>query len=175
MIIPQVYHSVSIGKKRSSDASITNFLCGSVGYLHLCIPNFRHWIGFISDFPILFPNHKPLPNFSVTTSTESSVNTLTPIHIGIFSSSVYYGKNEDTVHSSKCNYIGWKFAPKQWVSACLSISVADSLQITLSWFVCNLLMIQRLLVLIFNTVLFPFTSGTRSSSKDLETRLPRRS
>ena len=114
---PQVDSFISIGTKRSSDTSISSFLCGPFGSSHICIPNFWNWFGFISDFSILLLNHKPLPNFSIITSPESSVNAVTPVHIGIFNCSVYYWRNGDTVHSSKVNDIGQKSNPKQWVSA----------------------------------------------------------
>ena len=35
-------------------APITNFMCGSVGSSHICIPKFWHWFGCISDFPFCF-------------------------------------------------------------------------------------------------------------------------
>ena len=73
---------------------------------------------------------------------------------------------------SEVNYIGRKFAPKQCVSARLSISVADALQITLSRFLCDLIITQQSLVLMLNTVLFPFMPGTISSSQYPVTRFP---
>ena len=80
---PQVDPYIFIGINRSHDASIPNFLCGSVGSLHICILIFCHWFGFISYSFILFPDHKPCPNSSIITSPELCVNTLTPVHIGI--------------------------------------------------------------------------------------------
>ena len=103
--------------KSSSDVSIPSFLCGLVGSSHILIPNFWHWFGFISDFHILFPNHKPCTNSSITIYPESSVNVVTPVHIGTFTCSVYSGRNGYKVHSSKVNDIGQKLTPKQWVSA----------------------------------------------------------
>ena len=170
---PQVDPSIVIGMNRSSDDSIPIFLCGSVGLSHIWFPNFRHWFGFISDFSILFPNHKPCPNSSINTSPESGVKAVTPVHIGTFICSAYSGRNGDTVHSSKVNYNGQKLDPEQWVSAWLSISVADALQITLSWLLCILLIIRRSPVLMLNTALFTFSSGTRSASQVFVTRFPR--
>ena len=112
---PQVDPSIVIGMKRSYEASISNFLFGSVGSSHSFIPNFWHWFGFISDFSILLPNYKPCPNYSITTSPEWSTNAVTPVHIGIFTCSVYYGRNGYTEHSSEVNDIGRNFAPKQCV------------------------------------------------------------
>ena len=66
----QVHPYITIGMKRSSDASITNLLCGSVGSLHIFYPKLWHWFGFISDFSILFPNHKTCPDSSIITSHE---------------------------------------------------------------------------------------------------------
>ena len=51
---PQVDTSIVIGMNRFSDDSIPSFLCGLVWSLHIWIPNFRHWFGFISDFPSYF-------------------------------------------------------------------------------------------------------------------------
>ena len=73
--------------------------------------------GFISYFYILFTNHKPFPNSNITTSPESSVKAVTPVHIGKFICSAYHGRNVDTVKSSKVNDTGRKLAPNQWVSA----------------------------------------------------------
>ena len=67
---PQVDPPIDIGMKRFSNSSIPNFLCGSFGPFHIYIPYFWHRFGFISDFPILFPNHKPFPNSSINTSPE---------------------------------------------------------------------------------------------------------
>ena len=136
-------------------------------------PKLSALVGFISYFSILFPNNKPWPNSSITTSPESSVKVLTPVQIGIFTCSIYYGSNGDTLHSSKVNDIGQKFSPKQWLSELLSISVADSLQITLSFFLFTLLINRRSLVLMFNTVIFTFSSGTICASYDIVTRFPR--
>ena len=83
-MIQQVHISIATGMKRYSDTSIPNFLCLSVDSLHICIPKFLHWFGFISDFSILFPNHKPLPKPSINTSPEFSVNSVTSVQIGIF-------------------------------------------------------------------------------------------
>ena len=83
MMTPQVDTLISIGTKRSSEYSIPNYLCGSVGSSHICIPNFWHWFEFTGKFSILFPNHKSYPNSSMPTSTESSVNTVTQVHIVI--------------------------------------------------------------------------------------------
>ena len=47
---PKLYPSADIGIKRSSDASITNFLCGSVRSLHIFIPRFWHWVGLVIGF-----------------------------------------------------------------------------------------------------------------------------
>ena len=93
MIIQKFDPSIVIGMNRSSYASITNLLCGSVGSSHFCILDFWHWFGFISDFSILFTNHKPLPNYSINSSPESSVNKVTPVQIGISTCSVYSGRN----------------------------------------------------------------------------------
>ena len=112
MMIPQFDLSDAIWMNRYSDASIPNFLCGSVGSSHIFISNFLRWFGFISDFSILFTNHKPYPNSSIITSPESSVNALTPVHIVIFTCSVYSESNGDIVHSFKVNYIGRKLDPK---------------------------------------------------------------
>ena len=140
-MIPQDDPYIAIGVKRSSDASILNFLFGSVESSYIFIPNFRHCFGFISYFSILFPNYKPCPNSSINTSSESSSNVVTSVHIFIFNFSIYYGRNGEIVHSSEINYIGIKFSPKKWVSAWLSISVYYSLQITWSLFLINLLII----------------------------------
>ena len=114
MLGPQVNPSVAVGMNRSYYASITNFLGGSVGSSNICIPNFRHWFGFIRCFYNMFPNHKPYPNFIITTLSESSVNSMILVQIGIFTCYVYYGSNGGTVHSSEVNGIGKKFSPKQW-------------------------------------------------------------
>ena len=121
-------------------------------------PNFWHWFGFISDFSILFPNHKPCPKSSITTYPESSVKAVTPVNLGTFICSTYYGRHWYKLHSSKVNDIGQTLAPKQWVSACLSISVANDLQIILSWFLCTLLIIRWSPVLMLNPILFTFSS-----------------
>ena len=131
-MIPQFDPYVEICMKRSSYESISNFLCGSVGSSHICIPNFQHWFGFIGNFSILFPNHKPFPNPIISTSLESSSNALIPVQICIFTCFVYYGRNGDTVHSSKVNDIGRNFAPKSWVAAWLPVSGAGAIQISLS-------------------------------------------
>ena len=136
-------------------------------------PKLWYWFGFISIFSILFPNHKPCPNSSIATSTESSFKAVTPVHIGTFVCFAYSGWNGDTVHSSKVNDIGQELAPKQWVSAWFSISVANALQITLSWFVCTLIIIWHSPVLMLNTTLFKFSLGTRSASQVFVTRFPR--
>ena len=140
--IPQVYTYIFIGMNSSSDASIPSFLRGLFGSSYIWIPNFRHWFGFISDFSIPFPNHNPCPNSSITTSNESSVKEVTHVHLGIFICFAYSGSNGDTVHSSEVNEIGQKLAPKQWVSSWLSISLANALQITLSWFLFTLIIIR---------------------------------
>ena len=129
--------------------------------------------GFISDFSVLFPNNKPLPNSSITTSPESSDNAVTPVKVVIFSYAVYSGSNGDRVQYPKVNGIGQKFAPKQWVSARLSVSVEDYLQITLLLFLFTLLINQSSLVLILNIVLFPFPLGKRSYSQYRVTWFPR--
>ena len=113
MPIPQVDPSIFNGIDMSYDASIFRFLCVSVGSLHILITNFWHWFGFISDFSILFSNHKPSPNSSTTTSSESNVNEVTYVCIGTFICYSYYRRNGDTVHSSELNDIGQKLAPKQ--------------------------------------------------------------
>ena len=51
--------------------------------------------------------------------------------------------------------------------------MADALQITLSWFLCTLLIICWLPVLMLNIDLFTFSSRKRSSSQVFVTRLPR--
>ena len=141
-MIPQFYYLITIRINRSSDTSTPNFMGGSVGSIHICIPKFWHWFEFISDFSILFPNHKPCPNSSISTSAESSVNGLTTVQIVVLTCSLYSGSNGDTFPSSEVNDICQKFAPKQWIPALLSISVVDALQITLSWFLCTLLITQ---------------------------------
>ena len=171
--IPQVDTSIFLGINRSSDASINIFLCGSVRSLHIWIPNFQHWFDFVHYFTILFPNHKPCTNSNITAPPESSVNAVTPVHTGIFICSVYSGRNGDTVHFYKVNDIGLKLAPKQWSSAWLSIPLDNALQITLSWYLCTLLIIRRLPVLMLNTAVFKCSSGTRSASQVLVTRFPR--
>ena len=154
----------------SSDDSIISFLCGSVGSLHFWIPNCWHWLGFISEFSILFPNQKPSPNSSIPASIESNVKAVTPVYIGTLIYSAYYGSTGDILHSSEVNDIVLKLDPKQWVSALLSISVANSLQITLSWYLFTLLIIRRSPVLMLNTSLFKFSSGTRSASQVFVTK-----
>ena len=124
-------------------------------------------------FSILFPNHKPCPNYSITTYPESSVKAVTPVHIGTFICYEYSGRNGNTVQSSEVSDIGRNLAPKQWVSAWLPILVANALQVTLSWFLCTLLIIQRSPILMLNTALFKFSSGTRSPSQVYVTRFPR--
>ena len=172
-MIPWVDTSIAIGMKRSSEASIPNFLCGSVGSLHIYIPNFRRLFGFISDFYILFTNNKPFRNSSITKSPESSSNAATLVQIVIFTCSVCYGNNGDTIYSSEVNNIGKRLDLKQWVSAWFTISVDDAFQINLSWFLWTLLITRRLLVLMLNTIIFSFTSGKSSVSQDLATRFPR--
>ena len=167
---PLVDPSVFIRKNRSSDASIPSFLCGSVGSSHIWIPNFWHWFGFISDFYILFTNHKPCKNSSITTSPEPSVKSVTTVHIGKLICSAYSRRNGDTMHFSEVNNIGKNLAPKKWLSVWFFISVANFLQITLSWFLCTLLNIWRSDVLMLNTTLFTFSSGTRSDSQVIVTR-----
>ena len=66
---PQVYSSNVIGVNRSSDASVL-WIGLVIKYLNPKL--LWHWFGLNSDFSILFPNHKLFPNFSITTSTESS-------------------------------------------------------------------------------------------------------
>ena len=85
-------------------------------------------------FSILFINHKPCPNSIITTSPELSVKEVTPVHIRTLICSACSGRNGYTFQSSKVNDISLKLAPKQWIPAWFSISVADVLQITLSWF-----------------------------------------
>ena len=172
-MIPQVDNSIVIGVKRYYDASIPNFFFGSVSSLHICIPHFWHWFGFISSFSLISQNHKPCPNSSIITSPGFSGNEVTPVQIGILTWSVYYEMNGDTLRSSKMSDIDQKFYPKQWVSSWFSIPVADALQITFSWFLCNLLITPRSLVLILNSVIFSFSSGTSSASQDFETHFPR--
>ena len=172
---PQVDPSIFIGMNRYSDASIPRFLCGLVKSSHIWTSKLSALVWVYQWFFILFPNYKPCTNFSITTSPESSVNTVTPVHIGTLICSSYYGRNGDTVRSSKVNDIGQKLDPKQWVSSWLSISVADALQITLSWFLCTLSIIWGSPQLMLNTTLFKFYSGTRSYSKVFVTRFSRRS
>ena len=117
MTSPKVNPSIVILTDRSSDASIHSILCGSVGSLHILIPNFWNSFGFISDFSILFTSHKPRPKSSITTSPESSVKSVTPVHIGKFICSEYSGRNGDKVHSSEVNDIGKQLATNQWVSS----------------------------------------------------------
>ena len=164
MLIPQVNPYINIGTDRYYDTSITRFLCGLVGSSHIWIPNFQHWFGFISDFSVLFPNHKPCTKSSITTPTESSVKKVTPVHISTLICYAYSKRNGDKVKPSKVNDIGRKLAPKQWVSEWFSISGADALQITLSWFLCTLLIIRRSPVLMLHTALFLFSSGIMSAS-----------
>ena len=104
-MIPKLYPPIAIGMKLSSENSITNFLCGSVGSLNICIPKFRHWFGFISDFTILFTNHRLFPNSSITNYPKLSSNSVPPMKIGIFTCSLYYRRNGDKLHSSKVNDI----------------------------------------------------------------------
>ena len=170
---PKVDPSIFIGTNRSYDASIPSFLCRLVGSLHIWIPNFWHWFGFISDFSILFTNHKPCTNSSITTSPESSAKAVKPLHICTFICSDYSGSNRYIVQSSDVNDIGQNCVPKQRESVWLSISVDDAIQITLSLFWCTLWIIGQSLVLILNTVMFSFLSGKRSVSQDIVTRLPR--
>ena len=109
---PQADPYIFIGINRSSDSSILSFIYGSVGSLHIWIPNFWPWFGVISNFSILFPNHRPCLNSSITASPESSVNVVTPVHIGTFICSVYSVRNVNTVHSSEVNDIVRKLSPK---------------------------------------------------------------
>ena len=136
-------------------------------------PNMLALVWVYQWFFILFPNHKPCPKPCITTSPESSVNTVTPVHKGTFAFYVYYGRNGYTFQYSEVNDIGWKLALKQWVSSWLSILVADAPQINLSWFVCTFLIIRRPPVLMLNTALFTFPSRTRFSSQYFVTRFPR--
>ena len=129
-----------------------------IAYLY---PKFLSMIRVYQIFSVLFPNHKPFPKLSINTSPESSLIAVTLLKIVILNCYVYYGRNGYTVHSSKVNDIGRKFDQKQWVSEWFSISVTYSLQITLFWFLCTLLIIQWLLVLILNADLFQFPSWTR--------------
>ena len=108
---------------------MTQFPTSFVGQ---CIPNFWHWFGFITDFCIIFPNHKPCINSRITTSSELIFNAVIPVQIGKFTCSIYSGRNGSKVHSSEVNDISQKFAPKQWVSEYFSISVDDAHRITLS-------------------------------------------
>ena len=124
--------STVTGMNISYDTSIPKFLYGSVGSLYICIPNVWYWFGFIVDFYIVLLNHKPWPNFSMTTCPESSFNAVKMVKIDIFTYYEYYGSNGDTIHSCKVNDTKQKISPKQWVSELLSISVAGSLQINLS-------------------------------------------
>ena len=110
-------------------------------------------------FFILFPNHKPCTNSSITIYPESSVKAVTPVHIFTFICYAYSGRNGDTMHSSKVNDIGQKLDSKQWVSVLLYFSVAYVLQITLSWFLCTLLIVRRSPVLLLNITLFKMSSG----------------
>ena len=107
-MISHNYPSITIGIKRFSDASIPKLLCESVGSSHICIPNFWHWFGFISDFFHSFSKPKPSLNYIITTSPKSRVNVVTPLNIGIFTCSLYSRKNGDTVQYSKVKYIGLK-------------------------------------------------------------------
>ena len=100
---PQVDSYMSIGMKRFFEASITNFLCGSVGSLHIFIPIFWHWSRFISEFPILFPNYKSFPKYSNNTSLEYSVNIVTPVNIIMLICYLCSGSNGDILHSSEVN------------------------------------------------------------------------
>ena len=74
-------------------------------------------LGLSVIFFILFPNYMPCPNSSIATSSESSVNKITPVHIGTFICSAYYSRNGYTVNSFKVNDIGRMLDPKQWVSS----------------------------------------------------------
>ena len=111
--IPQFDPSIVIGANRSSDASIPSFLCGLVGSSHTWIPHFQYCFGFISDFSIIFTDHKPYPNSGITTSPESSVNTVTPLRIISLICSTYSGRNGDTVNSFKVNDIDPNLAFKK--------------------------------------------------------------
>ena len=149
------------------------YFCGLVRSSYIWMPNFQHWFWFISDFFILFPNHKPCTNSSITTYPESSVKAVTPVHIFTFICSAYSGRNGDTVHSSKVNDIRRKLDSKQWVSVLLYFSVAYVLQITLSWFLCTLLIIWWSPVLMLNNYIFTFSSEKSSASQVFVTRFPR--
>ena len=174
MTSPQVCPYTVIRMKSYYDVSIPRFLCGSIGSLHILTPKFWHWFWFYQWFFILFTNHKPCPNYIITTYSESSINTVTHVNLGPLICSAYSGRNWYTVHSSKDNDIGLNLAPKQWVLSWFSISVVNDLQINLSWFLYTLLITQRSPVLMLNTALFKYFSGKRSDSQYFVTRFPRR-
>ena len=94
MIIPQVYPSIVIGINISSGASITNFMCGSVGSSNIFLPEIMHFFGLMSDFYIRLTNHKPYRNSNITTYPESSENSVTLVQIVIFTCSEYFGRKE---------------------------------------------------------------------------------
>ena len=95
------------------------------------------------------------------------------MHIDILICSAYYGRNGDTFNSSEVNIIGHNLATKQWVSELFYISVANAIQITLSWFLCSLLIIWRFSVLVLTIPLFTFYSGKGSASQYFLTMFPR--
>jgi len=76
-----------------------NFLpFGSVGSSQRPIPKALHWYGFMSYLSNLFPNHNPCPNMRIITSPFSRVYAVAPVHILMFSCSLYSAKNGTTVH-----------------------------------------------------------------------------
>ena len=87
-MIPKVYPSIEIGMKRSSGASIANFLCGSVGSSHICIPNFWHWFGFINDFLFCFQAIN-LSQTPLLTPTLNQVSTQYHQYILVYSFFLY--------------------------------------------------------------------------------------
>ena len=62
--------TINIGLWILKSASITSVMFWLVGSLRIGIPRAQHWLGFIKVFSILFPNHKPWPNLSITTSPD---------------------------------------------------------------------------------------------------------
>ena len=102
------------------------------GHLIFESQTFGIGLGLSVIFPSYFQTASLVQTPVLPPPPESSVKSGTPVHIGILICSGYSGSNGDTVHSSDVKYIGRNLAPKQWVSALLSISVANSLQITLS-------------------------------------------
>ena len=105
-MIAQVDIYIGIGMNWYYDASITNFLHGSVGPLHICIQIVLHWFGFIINFYIMFPNHKPLLNYNIINYLEYSVNIVTLLQLGVLIVFEYSGSKEDTVLSFDVNDIG---------------------------------------------------------------------